>query len=364
MRDNYDDMDNPSRGYRGRGNAKKQPLIILFLILLFLIIVVLFLILFPKTSKEAGSLLTVPKQAAIEPDTNEKEAVKKTDEVIVENPEPVDPIILVPVTAQTNTQHITPSTAALDIGEASRRNVSSNAVHYFDYIIQENDNINTIANEFNLSPETLISVNKIKNISGLLPGQSLKIPDRDGVLYTVQNGDMLSTIAKKFNPRMGWQTLLEVNDLRNEMIKVGQELFIPNFEQKDSGEISKNTVIFNSPLVKATQIASYGQRVDGEPLNGIYYTASAGSAVSASADGTVIDIGNDLSLGRFVSILHSDGYKTTYAFLETVEVKLGKAVKIGDVIGSIGNGNGRFTRPTLYFKLEQSDIALNPSVFF
>jgi Membrane-bound metallopeptidase len=375
MRDSYDDMDNPSRGSRRRGgDGKKSSLLILFLIIICLIVLVCFLILVPDPgSRNAGGSTVVA-------DKNERNVTSNnSEEIVIVPPKPVeqitiidepetatvaDPVLAAPLPASGPV--VAPSSnapSAVEISQAAKPQTNPNAVKFIDHIIQEGEDLNSIAELYGLKTETIISVNKIRNISGLALGDALRIPDRDGVLYTVQYGDMLSTIARKFNPGMGWQTLQELNGLKNENIKVGQELFIPDSTGTTKSESTKLTVVFAVP-VKGTLIGSYLQKIDGLTLNGVYYTASAGSAITAAADGTVSDIGSDDSRGRFVVIDHPDGYRTTYAYLETVDTKLGKAVKKGDVIGSIGNANGRMKKPTLYFQLEQSGIALDPSLFF
>ncbi len=366
MRDNYDDMDNPSRRNRGGGNSssRKLLLLLLLLILISLIGLVCILIFVPnKDAKKDNTNIVAPVVDEIK-----KESDNDTKEdIIVVAPRPVEaPVAQEPVTEAKQTPTVTEvktQPSALDISKASESVKDSKAIKYIDHTVKEGETLQTIADLYGLRIETLISVNKIKNISALAEGDIIRIPDRDGVLYTVQYGDMLSTIARKFNPELGWQTLQELNGLKNENIKVGQELFIPDVKSDSKTDSAKASVQFSAPI-KGTISGAYLQRVDGTALNGVYYTAPLGSAVVAACDGTIFDIGSNSEYGRFVSISHADGYKTTYAFLETVEVKLGKSVSMGDVIGTIGTGNGKKARPTLYFILEQDGIALDPTLFF
>lgn len=364
MRDNYDDMDNPSRRYRGGSNSsRKLLLLLLVLILISLIGLVVFFIFVPnKDAKKDNTNVVAP--ATNNTKDNEKE---EDEEIIVVAPRPVEvPQIKEPVTDAKQTPtvvEIKTQPSALDISKASDSVKDSKAIKYIDHTVKEGETLQSIADLYSLRIETLISVNKIKNISALRDGDVIKIPDRDGVLYTVQYGDMLSTIARKFNPELGWQTLQELNGLKNENIKVGQELFIPDVKADSKADSAKASIQFSAPI-KGTISGAYLQRIDGTALNGVYYSAPLGTAVVAACDGTIFDIGSNSELGRFVSISHADGYKTTYAFLETVEVKLGKSVSKGDVIGTIGTGNGKKREPTLYFILEQDGFALDPTLFF
>jgi murein DD-endopeptidase MepM/ murein hydrolase activator NlpD len=100
-------------------------------------------------------------------------------------------------------------------------------------------------------------------------------------------------------------------------------------------------------------------------LDGIRIQGKIGTAVKASAAGVVVDAGYEpQGRGRFVQISHEGGYKTSYEHLESVGVKIGEQVRQGDPIGSIGTTGTEFSEPTLFFKIEQGGIALDPAGFF
>ena len=71
---------------------------------------------------------------------------------------------------------------------------------------------------------------------------------------------------------------------------------------------------------------------------GLDIAAGAGEAVVACADGTVSDAWRDRLWGNVIVIEHPGGLQSTYAGLNTLElVKMGDAVKAGQVISSVGN---------------------------
>ena len=184
----------------------------------------------------------------------------------------------------------------------------------------------------------------------------------DGQLYTVQQGDMLSTIAYKFNPELGWRNLMDINSLSSENIYVGQELFIPSMADAGTAAVLQDSSLtFISP-VSGSISASYGEVYSGNMLSGILITCSEGSHVMCAADGAVVDLGTDDNYGKFVIIQHDQGYKTTYAFLDSVSVTIGNEVKQGDAIGTV-SASTTFASPTIYFQIDQSGIALDPSLF-
>lgn len=65
--------------------------------------------------------------------------------------------------------------------------------------------------------------------------------------------------------------------------------------------------------------------------------ASAGEAVVAAADGTVIEAYSDALYGNTIAIDHGDGQIVRYASLNTLEmVEVGRKVRQGEVVGSVG----------------------------
>ncbi len=260
-----------------------------------------------------------------------------------------------------------PITTAISLDEAPKVASRSfrNAVQFEKHTVKEGESLDDIASSYGLKPQTLISVNQIRNINALREGSVLSIPDRDGQIYTVKSGDMLSTIARSFN--MGWQKLMEVNDLTSDMIRPGQELFIPDASSQ-GGTLAHYadvaTVSFQKPAtgrVVQTFLQSASDPVDRD---GILMEGLWGDAVFCGADGDVVDVGMEIQgRGRFVVISHADGYKTTYAHLESVDVRIGDKVSRGQMIGIIGTSGTTWDNPRLFFKLEQSGYALDPSNF-
>lgn len=245
---------------------------------------------------------------------------------------------------------------------------SSRTVWFSEHVVTEGETIESLSEKFGVSRETILSVNAIKNLSSVKAGTTLRIPDRDGQLYTVQSGDSLSIITNRFNPSLGWKTLQELNGLKTEVIYPGQKLFIPSAQVDDDGSFAYYDRFVRPAEGRITglygQTVVYGTSEDIQVLQGIWIEGPTGSAVKASATGVVVDVGNEPdSMGRFVVLSHENGYKTTYAHLETVEVKVGDQVRQGNQIGVMG-ATGSIGKQTLYFSIEQDGTALNPANFF
>ncbi|MBQ1181555.1 MAG: LysM peptidoglycan-binding domain-containing protein, partial [Treponema sp.] len=72
-------------------------------------------------------------------------------------------------------------------------------LYYQTYRVKPGDMIGFIAQEFNVTSDTIVSVNSIKAARNILPGQFLKIPSMPGILYTVRTGsETIETIADKY----------------------------------------------------------------------------------------------------------------------------------------------------------------------
>ncbi|CUO51529.1 M23 family metallopeptidase [Clostridium sp. NSJ-49] len=103
---------------------------------------------------------------------------------------------------------------------------------------------------------------------------------------------------------------------------------------------------------------------------GIDLNASVGTAVTAAAEGKVIEVSKSTEDGNFIVIEHTNGLKTKYANLDAeVSVAVGDIVSAGDEIGTVGNSSMIFTSEVcgdvLNLQVEDSEgNQLNPSDYF
>ncbi len=356
----YDDMGTHRQGRSsserdGTGSRKVVVAVVLLGVVICIAVVVVWLMLFPSEPKKPN-----PSQLVIDaqpPVTQSKPVVPGTkEEVPATQNVDADSLARIPVVQ-------TPLPSAVPVKQPVASGIS-----YKQHVVKEGETLDSIATAYGLTKETLISVNRIRNITAIKAGDIWKIPDRDGQLYTVQTGDSLSIITSRYNPTLGWKTLQEINGLSTEVIHPGQELFIPATEVEADGSFAQFDRFVRPAEGRIG--ALYGQMVKypaaDEPmvLKAIWIEAAAGSPVMASASGVVVDVGNETAgLGRFIVLSHTNGYRTTYGHLDTVSVKVGDQVRQSDVIGTVGS-SGDIERPLLHFSLEQEGIALNPVNFF
>lgn len=232
---------------------------------------------------------------------------------------------------------------------------------YTPYTVVQGDTIGEIARNFGLNQDTLLSLNGIKNSRLLRIGQVLKIPNQDGILYTVQSGDTLSGLAEKYETTV--PAIQTVNELFAETVNAGSGLFIPGARLDRINLQEINGDLFIWPI-RGYITSPYGYRPS--PFTGLrqFHTgldigAPQGTPIRAAMAGRVIAAGEDAVTGRYVVISHHSGYRTLYAHLSEIRVKPGAYVRSGDRIGDVGS-TGLSTGPHLHFTVYKDGVTVNP----
>lgn len=96
---------------------------------------------------------------------------------------------------------------------------------------------------------------------------------------------------------------------------------------------------------------------------GLDFAAPVGTKIYAPGDGVVKSVAFSGGYGRVIKIDHGFGYKTLYAHLYKVKVKVGDKVKRGQVIATIGN-SGLSTGPHLHYEVLKDGKHVNPIHYY
>ena len=119
-----------------------------------------------------------------------------------------------------------------------------------------------------------------------------------------------------------------------------------------------------------TRMASgYGWRLDPftkarKMHTGMDFTSPRGTPIYATGTGKVIRVDNrSTGYGKHIRIDHGFGYVTLYAHLSKYNVKRGKKVKRGHVIGYVGS-TGRSQAPHLHYEVRYNKRKINPINFY
>lgn len=92
---------------------------------------------------------------------------------------------------------------------------------------------------------------------------------------------------------------------------------------------------------------------------GLDIAAEEGVTVTAFAQGIVSVIGDNAELGKYVEVVHANGYSTLYAHCSRILASGGQTVALGDPIAEVGQ-TGQATGPHLHFELHRDTVYLNP----
>ena len=240
-------------------------------------------------------------------------------------------------------------------------------ITYQTYRVKSGDMIGFIADAFDVTQDTIISVNNIKQSRLIQPGQYLKIPSMPGIIYTVKkNGETPATIAEKYKVNAEKCALANYISLDSEL-KAGTSLFIPDAELDWATRQEINGDLFKKPLhARYWLSSSYGWR--DSPFNagkrtfhgGLDMAVSSGTPIYAALDGTVTAVGYNATYGNYVIITHHSGYKTLYGHMKSTACRKGNFVYTNTVIGYVGS-TGMSTGPHLHFTVYKNGKTINPS---
>ena len=122
-----------------------------------------------------------------------------------------------------------------------------------------------------------------------------------------------------------------------------------------------------APLDQFQVSSEFGKRRD--PIRqrwsmhyGLDLRARIGSPVFSTAPGVVTVAEAQNEYGRLVEIDHGMGFKTRYAHLNKILVKIGQKVDYRDKIGLLGN-SGRSTGPHLHYEIAHNGRPVDPMRF-
>lgn len=258
-----------------------------------------------------------------------------------------------------------------------------------EYTVEEGDSISTIADNFDISVNTILWENNLSAYSVIRPGMSLSILPVSGVAYIVERGDTLGSIATKFN--IPSNDILDINKIADaSMISVGKKIVIPGGEKESLPKYKPTTytgftaikhIIEASNEAPADQTSSSDDTSDEPPVSGNkmawptqghtitqYYSwrhtgldiaNKVGTPLYAADSGVVETAGWGTGYGNHIVINHGGGKETLYGHASKLFVQVGDKVKKGETIAAMGS-TGWSTGPHIHFEVRINGQRLNP----
>jgi LysM repeat protein len=264
------------------------------------------------------------------------------------------------------------------------------------YTVESGDSIFSIAEKFDLKPETILWGNRYTlrdDPHFIVPGQVLNILPVDGVYHKWSAGEGLNGVASVYGVTpediINWSgndlNPAEIGDFANPNIPPDTMLVVPGGHgsymdiytpriTRDEPATASNlgagactgaidgvtgTLTFLWPSTE-----HYLSGYDYSPETnhyGIDIAGELGNPIYAADNGVVVYAGwNDYGYGEMVVIDHGAGWQTLYGHLSQINVGCGQEVYQGETIGLMGN-TGKSTGPHLHFEMRSDDYGrVNP----
>lgn len=248
------------------------------------------------------------------------------------------------------------------------------------YVVVQGDSLWSIANSQNIELDTLVGSNTFKSSATLRPGAVLRIPNQDGMFYTMRKGEKIESVCKRY--QVDLERTRQVNptvDLVS--LKPGNEIFLPGARPeavaevkvegkkarlvpaKDKGAPQKGARSYRWPVMGRIN-SPFGWR--RHPVTrrrdfhtGIDIKADRGMVIRSARDGRVAYSGWMGGYGKVVVVEHAGGQSTLYAHCSTLLVVQGSKVSQGQNIARVGT-TGRSTGPHLHFEVRRGNSPVNP----
>ena len=235
------------------------------------------------------------------------------------------------------------------------------------YVAKPKDTVDSIAQRYGVSSQTIIERNKLQAPYTIQPGQTLQVP---GARVVEPAAAVETTTAAAVPPRgpvKSEQLAPPPGSIQSEP---------PNPARPAAGEPTPLSPAASSVTVQATPPSGPAPRFEwplrgrvvtpfgtqgAQKSDGIDIAAEKGAPVKAAADGTVVYSGSEVrGMGNLLLVSHSNGYITAYGYNDELLVKKGDSVRKGQVIAKAGTSGGA-ADPRLHFEVRHSGKTIDPA---
>jgi len=235
----------------------------------------------------------------------------------------------------------------------------ASALMIYSYAPKEDEDLLGIAARCNIPYGTLASLNRYSHLEDLASGKTMLLPTMPGIFVPeIPSTDLERLI---FSARQETAvTLFIPRDGKTERF-----YFLPGDDFTPTERVFFLNRDFQYPLKYFQVSSAYGMRIN--PVTGklgmhggIDLAAPYGTDVYAAKKGTVMELGEDLILGKYVIIKHENNMVSLYGHLSSIITSLNANVQSGTVIAKVGS-TGQSTGPHLHFELRQNGQSRDPA---
>lgn len=237
------------------------------------------------------------------------------------------------------------------------------------------DTLYSLSRKYSVPVNDLAVMNNISAPFALSVGQKLKVPDLASAPVrvaasapAVKSAPVATHVQSKYGTPPATPKVAEKTNVPKGIAKGAQP--VKHTQQKISSDPNKklpsiaarSSSKFSWP-VRGKILSHYGAKSGGLFNDGINIGASRGTPVKAAENGVVAYAGNEVKgMGNLVIIQHSGGWMTVYAHMDSMSVRRGARVSVGQKIGTVG-ATGKVDQSQLHFEIRKGTKAYNPSSY-
>ena len=224
--------------------------------------------------------------------------------------------------------------------------------------VENKETLYSLSRKYSIPVNELAVINKLSPPFILIPGQVLKVPkisSADKQTDTIKVIDKNKMSKFVYAPKIAIHKENKYNkEHKKEVKKISSDP-----KQKLPIIANRSSNLFSWPL-RGKILSAYGIKSNGLFNDGINISGNIGTKVSSSENGVIAYAGNELKgMGNLIIIQHSGGWMTVYAHLDTMKVRRGIKVRVGDTIGTVGK-TGKVSSPQLHFEIRKGSKAYDP----
>jgi len=274
---------------------------------------------------------------------------------VVEKPKEITPAKTVKTEKQPVKTDKTVKVAEVKTAEVKRIAVK-------EITVEKGDTLYSLSRQYQIPVNDLAVMNKLSNPFTLTVGQKLKVPKLDNV--QVRSSKEIQQIKASTPTKKAAEKTAKItpttNNKTTKTTKTTQNTKISSDPKKQLPKISARSASKFSWPVRGKILSQYGAKNKGLFNDGINIGAAQGTAVKAAENGVVAYAGNEVKgMGNLIIVQHSDGWMTVYAHLDSMSVRRGNKVNVGQQIGKVGK-TGKVDKPQLHFEIRKGTKAYNP----
>jgi murein DD-endopeptidase MepM/ murein hydrolase activator NlpD len=245
------------------------------------------------------------------------------------------------------------------------------------HTVRQGEVLGTIAEQYGLTTEQLLSLNPGVTVDSLLQiGQKLHVTVYRPLIDVIVEKQTLQLETVPYEIEVILNDHMYKGDTKVKQEGANGQKQVLYRVTETNGKITKKAIIKETTIkapvkkivIKGTKVlSSRGTGRFAWPTSGGYVSSrmgyrwgvfhkgtdiagASGSPIYAADNGTVVFAGWDGDYGKKIVINHNNGFRTVYAHLSSIHVKVGQTVPKGAKIGTMGS-TGHSTGPHLHIEL-------------